>query len=249
MSIQFGPTNKVVKLCLQGMATEANGEIEEASNIFNKALNDAENDFEKYLAAYFIAKNKQDNLEKLEWFKKSLNIALTINDISVTSALPRIYRDISECYEKISDFNNSKKYSELSQQYNSGLSETGPFYHGTKADLQVGDLLVAGGNSNYKDDFIMNHIYFTAIANSAGLAASLAKGNTSERVYIVEPTGEYENDPNVTNVKFPGNPTRSYRSLSPLKIIGEVTDWNKKDDSDLEQWKEKVKSGNGEIIN
>ena len=71
----------------------------------------------------------------------------------------------------------------------------------------------------------MNHIYFTALVNGAGLAAELSKGAGRERVYIVEPTGEFENDPNVTDKKFPGNPTRSYRSTEPLRVIGEVTDW------------------------
>ena len=103
--------------------------------------------------------------------------------------------------------------------------DKGPFYHGTRADLQVGDVLTPGGNSNYQSDLVMNHIYFTALVNGAGLAAALAKGDGRERVYIVEPTGSFEHDPNVTNKKFPGNPTRSYRSQSPLKIIGEVTEW------------------------
>ncbi len=105
------------------------------------------------------------------------------------------------------------------------ILDNGPFYHGTKADLQVGDLLTAGFRSNYRSDVIMNHIYFTALVNGAGLAAALAKGDGRERVYIVEPTGSFENDPNVTDKKFPGNPTRSYRSSEPLKIVGEVTNW------------------------
>jgi len=79
----------------------------------------------------------------------------------------------------------------------------GPFYHGTKADLQVGDLLTAGFKSNYKPEIIMNHIYFTSLANGAGLAAALAEGDGRERVYIVEPIGSFENDPNVTDKKFP----------------------------------------------
>ncbi|HSZ35030.1 MAG TPA: NAD(+)--rifampin ADP-ribosyltransferase, partial [Puia sp.] len=99
------------------------------------------------------------------------------------------------------------------------IIDNGPFYHGTKADLQLGDLLTAGFNSNYRPEVIMNHIYFTATINGAGLAAELAKGDGSARVYIVEPTGNFENDPNVTDKKFPGNPTRSYRTSSPLKIV------------------------------
>ena len=95
----------------------------------------------------------------------------------------------------------------------------------------------------------MNHIYFTAIANGAGLAAALAKGDGPERVYIVEPTGRFENDPNVTDKKFPGNPTRSYRTDAPLKIIGEVTDWTRITPEQLQQWREKLANVKGDIIN
>ncbi len=118
--------------------------------------------------------------------------------------------------------------------------DNGPFYHETKADLQIGDLLTAGFRSNYKPEIIMNDIYFTALANGAGLAAALAKGDGHERVYIVEPTGNFENDPNVTDKKFPGNPTRSYRSLSPLKIVGEVTDWVRQTHEELQTWRERL---------
>src|SRR6185312_15045782 len=93
--------------------------------------------------------------------------------------------------------------------------DSGPFYHGTKADLKIGDLLTAGFQSNYRPEITMNHIYFTAMRDGAGLAAELAKGDGRTRVYIVEPTGDFENDPNVTDKKFPGNPTRSYRSSEP----------------------------------
>ncbi|WP_390452856.1 NAD(+)--rifampin ADP-ribosyltransferase [Chryseobacterium sp. Alg-005] len=128
-------------------------------------------------------------------------------------------------------------------------SDKGPFYHGTKADLKTGDFLKAGGNSNYKSELTMNHIYFTALVNGAGLAAALAKGDGKERVYIVEPTGNYENDPNLTDKKFPGNPTRSYRSESPLKITGEVTDWVKPNPEELQKFREKLESSEGEILN
>ncbi len=129
------------------------------------------------------------------------------------------------------------------------VSDNGPFYHGTKADLQVGDLLTSRFRSNYKPEVIMNHIYFTALINGAGLAAALAKGEGRERVYIVEPTGPFEDDPNVTNKRFPGNPTRSYRSTAPLKIIGEVTDWERLTPEVLQQWQEKIANIKGDIIN
>ena len=122
-------------------------------------------------------------------------------------------------------------------------------YHGTKADLQVGDLLTARFRSNYKPEVIMNHIYFTALINGAGLAAALANGAGRERVYIVEPTGPFEDDPNVTNKRFPGNPTRSYRSNSPLRIIGEVTDWIRITPEELLEWREKLANIKGDIIN
>lgn len=119
--------------------------------------------------------------------------------------------------------------------------DSGPFYHGTRADLKIGDLLTAGFRSNYHPETIMNHIYFTALKNGAGLAAALAKGNGGERVYLVEPTGYYENDPNVTDKKFPGNPTRSYRSKEPLKIIGEITDWIRLTPEEVQKWHENLK--------
>ena len=127
--------------------------------------------------------------------------------------------------------------------------DTGPFYHGTKADLQVGDLLTAGFKSNYDDSVVMNHIYFTALSKGAGLAAEIAKGEGKPRVYIVEVTGEFENDPNVTDKKFPGNPTRSYRSKFPLKIIGELENWEPYDLDFIQQLKSRIKTGMGEIIN
>ncbi|WP_238457857.1 NAD(+)--rifampin ADP-ribosyltransferase [Desulforamulus ferrireducens] len=128
-------------------------------------------------------------------------------------------------------------------------SDKGPFYHGTKADLKVGDLLTAGGISNYKPELKMDHIYFTANVNVAGLAATLAKGEGRERIYIVEPTGEFENDPNVTDKKFPGNLTRSYRSKDPLRIIGEVTEWAKLTHKERREWREEIDKNKGEIIN
>lgn len=129
------------------------------------------------------------------------------------------------------------------------ILDHGPFYHGTKADLRMGDLLTGGFNSNYKSEVIMNHIYFTALIHGAGLAAALAKGDGRERVYIVEPAGDFENDPNVTDKKFPGNPTRSYRSKAPLKIVGEVRDWVRLSPEAIQEWRTKVANIKGDIIN
>jgi hypothetical protein len=129
------------------------------------------------------------------------------------------------------------------------ILDKGPFYHGTKADLQMGDLLTAGFNSNYRPEVKMNHIYFTALVNGAGLAAELAKGDGAPRVYVVEAMGTFENDPNVTDKKFPGNPTRSYRTAAPLKIVGEVTDWIRLTPEELQKWHERLANIKGDIIN
>ncbi|MET1111423.1 MAG: NAD(+)--rifampin ADP-ribosyltransferase [Allosphingosinicella sp.] len=98
------------------------------------------------------------------------------------------------------------------------------FYHGTRADLSVGDLLAPGFESNYREEKL-SWIYFSATLDAAIWGAELAKGEGRERIYIVEPTGDYVDDPNLTDQKFPGNPTRSYRSRDPLRIAGEVTEW------------------------
>jgi rifampin ADP-ribosylating transferase len=146
-----------------------------------------------------------------------------------------------------------KMKSESTELDGTKVLDKGPFYHGTKADLQVGDWLTSGFKSNYHPDVIMNHIYFTALVNGAGLAAELAPGEGLPRVYMVEPTGSFENDPNVTDKKFPGNPTRSYRSQQPLKIAGEVTDWVRLTPDELKKWKDnlaKLKANpNAVIIN
>ncbi|MEW2458569.1 NAD(+)--rifampin ADP-ribosyltransferase [Streptomyces albus] len=131
--------------------------------------------------------------------------------------------------------------------------DSGPFYHGTKADLRVGDLLTAGFRSNYRPEIVMNHIYFTALRDGAGLAAQLAAGDGEPRVYRVEPTGEFENDPNVTDKKFPGNPTRSYRSKEPLRIVGQVDDWTRQTPDAIRAWRERLAviraNGQAGIIN
>ena len=131
--------------------------------------------------------------------------------------------------------------------------DEGPFFHGTKADLAVGGLLTAGFRSNYRPEVVMNHIYFTALRDGAGLAAELAAGDGAPRVYLVEPTGAFENDPNVTDKKFPGNPTRSYRSTEPLRVVGEVDDWTRLAPEALQAWRDRLAAvladERGEIIN
>ena len=135
--------------------------------------------------------------------------------------------------------------------------DEGPFFHGTTADLSVGEFLTAGRRSNYRPEIVMNHIYFTARLDGAGLAAEiaaeLADGEAIPRVYEVEPTGTFENDPNVTDKKFPGNPTRSYRSSDPLRVVREITGWTRLTTEQLQTWRGRLSvlraNERGEIIN
>lgn len=247
--MEFNPNNKVVKLCLQGMGMEEKGKAEEAGKLFAQAWNEATNDFERFISAHYVARHQQNVSDKLQWLETTLRFASKVNNDAVKSAFPSLYANIARCHEDLSDPDKAKQNYELAASFNDKPSDKGPFYHGTKGDLQVGDLLTAGGSSNYKPQLQMNHIYFTALANGAGLAAALAKGGGRERVYIVEPTGGFENDPNVTNKKFPGNPTRSYRSEAPLKIVGEVTDWVRQTPEELQKWRERLAKSKGRIIN
>lgn len=131
--------------------------------------------------------------------------------------------------------------------------DDGPFFHGTKAQLEPGALLTAGYASNYRPEVTMNHIYFTSLVDGASLAAEIAALEGIPHVYEVEPTGEFENDPNVTDKKFPGNPTRSFRSTEPLRIVREITDWKRLSEQDLRMWRERLaairEDDDKEIIN
>lgn len=107
----------------------------------------------------------------------------------------------------------------------SGAADPGPFYHGTKADLQPGDVLEPGFSSNYGERKKANYIYLTATLDAATWGAELGAGEGPGRIYRVEPTGPFEDDPNLTDKKFPGNPTRSYRTRAPLRVVAEILDW------------------------
>ncbi len=99
------------------------------------------------------------------------------------------------------------------------------YYHGTKADLKPGDLIAPGYRSNYGARKKAAYVYLTATLDAATWGAELAVGEGRGRIYIVEPTGPIEDDPNLTDKKYPGNPTKSYRTRDPLRVTGEVTDW------------------------
>jgi rifampin ADP-ribosylating transferase len=106
-----------------------------------------------------------------------------------------------------------------------GVQDAGPFFHGTKADLKSGDLLGPGYTSNFGERRKANYVYLTATVDAATWGAELAVGQGPGRIYRVEPTGPLEDDPNLTDKRFPGNPTRSYRTRQPLRVVSEVLDW------------------------
>lgn len=99
------------------------------------------------------------------------------------------------------------------------------YLHGTKADFEVGDLIEAGRTSNYGERKNAAFVYLTGTLDAATWGAELAIGDGRGRIYIVEPTGPIEDDPNLTDKRFPGNPTRSFRTRAPLRVVGELTDW------------------------
>jgi rifampin ADP-ribosylating transferase len=107
----------------------------------------------------------------------------------------------------------------------SAPGDSGPYYHGTKGDLKTGDLFQPGYSSNFGARATANYVYLTATLDAAVWGAELAIGEGPERIYQVEPTGPFEDDPNLTDQKFPGNPTRSYRTRHPLRVVGEIEDW------------------------
>jgi len=125
------------------------------------------------------------------------------------------------------------------------------FFHGTRADLQHGDLIAAGHKSNYGEDRILSWVYCTGTLDAAIWGAELAAGSGSERIYVVEPTGPIVDDPNLTDKKFPGNPTLSYRSREPLRVVGEVTKWKGHSADQLEKMRgglERLRTEGAQII-
>lgn len=115
------------------------------------------------------------------------------------------------------------------------------FYHGTKADLAPGDLIKPGYNSNYGKRKTASFVYLSATLDAAIWGAELAHGDGPGRIYIVEPTGPIEDDPNLTDKKFPGNPTKSYRSREPFVVVGEVTEWEGHSCERLDEMRERLR--------
>jgi len=123
-----------------------------------------------------------------------------------------------------------------------------PFYHGTRADLKSGDLIAPGYSSNYGKRKQASWVYLTGTLDAAIWGAELAAGDGRGRIYVVEPTGAIEDDPNLTDKKFPGNPTLSYRSREPLRVIGEVAEWQGHPAEQLEAMKNHLERLNAQGI-
>ncbi|WP_375488973.1 NAD(+)--rifampin ADP-ribosyltransferase [uncultured Jatrophihabitans sp.] len=118
------------------------------------------------------------------------------------------------------------------------IYQAGTLLHGTKAQLAVGDLLLPGRQSNFEPGRVMNHVYVTETLDAATWGAEMATGNGPGRIYVVQPLGDIEDDPNVTDKKFPGNPTRSFRTREPVRIVGEVIDWTGHSDDQLQSMRD-----------
>lgn len=126
----------------------------------------------------------------------------------------------------------------MTTMHGNGPKDVGPFFHGTKADLKPGDLLEPGLSSNYGEKKKANFVYMTATMDAAIWGAELAIGDKPGRIYRVEPTGAFENDPNLTDKKFPGNPTRSYRTRTALRVVDEVLEWNGHSPEEIQKMRE-----------
>ncbi|MCA9562453.1 MAG: NAD(+)--rifampin ADP-ribosyltransferase [Myxococcales bacterium] len=231
------------------MELEASGQAEEASESFFLAWDQAADDHERLLVAHHISRRQEDLRDQLRWLETALELAQRLVDPGVLAAVPFLHERIAEGYESLGEHVVADGHRQLARSFQTEPKDPGPFYHGTRAHLQVGDHLRAGHQSNYEPGLTMNHIYFTASVDGAGLAAALSQGEGAERVYVVEVTGSFEDDPNVTNKRFLGNPTRSYRSDAPLRIVGEALDWERPSPETVQRWREKLATSKGQIVN
>lgn len=222
--MDFGPQNPIVRACLQGMQREAAGEAAEAHALFRDAFDDARDDDERLLAAHHVARTVDDPAARRAWLERALALATTLDAPWVGPARPPLHARLAETLDALGDTDGAAAH-RVAAERPAPPTDPGPFFHGTRAALAVGDRLAPGHGSNYRPGLVMRHVYFTAWPDGAGLAAALAQGEGRERVYVVEPTEAFAHDPNVTNQRFPGNPTRSYRTEGPLTVVGELATW------------------------
>src|SRR5581483_6725590 len=131
--MEFNPNNNIVKLCLQGIDMEEKGKPEEASRVFLQAWDEATDDFEKFIAAHYVARHQKNVFDKLNWLETALQLGLKINNDAVKGAFPSLYISIAKCYENLNDRENANKNYESADSFVGRPSDKGPFYHGTKA--------------------------------------------------------------------------------------------------------------------
>src|SRR5699024_219721 len=144
MTMKFNPSNPIIQLCMQGMALEESGNLDDAMNTFMKAWEQSSDDYERFISAYHVGLRQKSAADQLKWLQQSLDFALKIDDENVRSAYPTLYLKIANCYERLNDSEKAKGNVDLANAYQGKLTDAGPFYHGTKADLKVGELLTAG---------------------------------------------------------------------------------------------------------
>lgn len=247
--MEFGPANAVVRLCAQAISVEERGRREEACELFRRAWSEAADDEERLLVAFHLDRLQSGHDDRLLWIDTALQLALRLEPAWVAPARPFLATRLARHHETRGDVDAARRYYELAASLPDTPADPGPYFHGTRAALGIGDQLTAGHRSNYDAGLVMNHVYFTAKLEGVGLAAALASGDGPERVLVVEPTGPFEDDPNVTNKRFPGNPTRSYRSAAPLRITAELSEWTRPADGVVQAWRARLAEGAGRIIN
>jgi len=172
--VEFDPTSSVVRLCLQAGAMHEEGGADRARELSIRAWREATGDFERFLAADCMARYQAEPAERLTWLQTARELASRIDNDAVRPAFAALHSAISECHEEPGDLELAARHGALAASPVEAPTDTGPFYHGTRADLQVGDVLTPGRTSNYDSGLRMNHVYFTALVHGAGLAAGLA---------------------------------------------------------------------------
>ena len=184
----------------------------------------------KNICTRFSISTSDKSLGRPRLFLKSTTAARS-SQSTTQSTQKGIHKQVETTKSNKSDDKSMESTHDLSSQ---------TFYHGTKANLTQGDLIEPGFNSNYGKQKKAKYIYLTATLGAATWGAELALGEGRERIYIVEPTGPIEDDPNLTDRKYPGNPTKSYRSLHPLRVSDEVMDWQGHSPEELKTMKEHI---------
>src|SRR5690606_113961 len=129
MNMEFNPNNNIIRLCMQGMQAEEKGQAGEAEKLFTQAWGEATNEFEQFIAAYYIARRKENTADRLEWYEKALQLALRTDSDAIKGAYPALHTNIAECYERMGNTEQAVKHRELAASYANNSTDKGPFYH------------------------------------------------------------------------------------------------------------------------